>query len=274
MLTQYGGAYVVEALGTPTMLVDSAADLEDEITNRGLPEPHDLARVLALVGGEASLVAGMKGIGRLVETELGIGDDHKPMPDIGGYELKTTLGAGDRPFMSMFGMAPTWILERAEIVGRYGRNGTLRAQKVRGRPSRTSGAFRLERSGEALTLRASGDVGLMEWRLSDLEERVLQKMPRMVKLVGRKLRENDVRIVEGVVFVDVVPDALSALAGTRNMYLNVSIPRRAWKAHYEFFVNTTGLRRLYRTSLSVKPVDPRSPSGRSGHPDTGSPRNA
>jgi hypothetical protein len=155
--------------------------------------------------------------------------------------------------MYLFGKAPIQSVEREEIVRRYGRNGTFRA-RVGGKTRSSDSRFRLTASGDSARLLTREGETLMEWSVSELEARVRQKMPRMIKLIGRRRSERHVTIAEGLICADLRTREFGRLLGHRDLYVNVHIPRSRSKAAYEFHVSTTGLARLYRSFTRVLPV--------------------
>jgi hypothetical protein len=253
LLRAYLGGYVLEANGVSTVVVETPEGLLAELRAREVAEPDSVARVLRLVGSEVEFLPERQDLGRFVELELGIVNNRGPRPDVAGYELKTSLGSGSRPFMYLFGKAPTWLLARGELVRRYGTGGTLRT-RVRGHTDESDARFRLVTSEDTARVVTRDGEGLMEWRTSELEARVRQKMPRMIKLTGQRDSQRHVTIVEGLVCADLRPHEFGRLLGHRDLYLNIHIPRSASKGTYEFFVNTTGLARLYRSFLHVRPA--------------------
>lgn len=255
LLTRYDGPWVLDADGGSSVLVEGRSDLAAELRSRDLPDAQAVAAALELVGADVELAAGMNDIGGLVERLLGVTRARGPLPDLAGYELKTTLGSGDRPFTYMFGMAPAWLVPRQEILARHGRAGRFRAARVKARGDHGASPFRLTVEGDAVRLVALDGEALMEWSALALEARVRQKMPRLIKLIGRREGSSHVVIRQGIVFVGVRAGEFARLLRSRNLYLNVKIPPQASRATYEFFLNTTGFARLYESRWTLRPAE-------------------
>ena len=245
--------YVLDRSDAAPTVVDRADDLTRALGEIRAPAAASVARVVELTGARVDS-RGFQNLGGLIEAQLGV-RVRGPQPDLDGYEIKTLTAAAkvDRPFVVLFGKAPERLVERAELLRRYSRNGrTLDMGRLRFGAADPRFYLTADETGFRLADVKSRD-GLLRWRWSEIEERLLEKMSRLILLQARQ-NGSEMSVLSTTVFLEPNLDEFRRTILSRNFRLHVRLQERSGRDTFEFSVNLPALRRIYKRWLAVRPA--------------------
>jgi hypothetical protein len=232
------------------------SQLREWLTVNSFTDPLHAAEILRHVGATVVSDAEIRSIGREVELNLGKAPDRRSVPDFGAWELKTTTGTGNWPHICMMGMAPHWLESREAIIKKYGHHGTLKIERVKPPPAKsTDSPLALAIGKKMLRVVEPDGTPLMEWSLKAFCEHLDEKAANLIVLRARRDSPRRLVIPVGLVFDRLETRSLQGLVERRGhytFYFRPDIPRSTSRANYEFFMSLRLLRKLYRRVVSLR----------------------
>jgi hypothetical protein len=141
-----------------------------------------------------SLRKGPTGIGKTLETILGIEENNLTIPDLGEIELKAHRD-GSSNLITLFTFnRGAWIMNPLEAVKRYGtrdQNGRLGLYFTMSFKQNSVGLF-LFVDNESVSIRHIDGETLVKWKFIDLENQFKKKIPALMIVYAKsEMRGND-----------------------------------------------------------------------------------
>ena len=138
--------------------------------------------VLKRRGYLKSLRRGPTGIGKTLETYLGIEENNLYLPDLGQIELKAHRDDATNLITLFTFNRGAWIMDPLEAVKRYGlpdENGRLGLYFTMSFKPNSAGLF-LHTDVQSVSVRDINGSTLVKWNFIDLEEQFKRKMPALI----------------------------------------------------------------------------------------------
>ncbi|KQB36311.1 MvaI/BcnI family restriction endonuclease [Acidiplasma cupricumulans] len=134
-----------------------------------------------------SLRKGPTGVGKTLETYLGIKENNINLPDLEGAELKAHRYNSDNMITLFTFNRGAWIMDPLEAVKRYGTkdiNGRLGLYFTMSFTQNSAGLY-LYLENDAVSVRHIDGNVLVRWKFSDLQEQFNNKIPALVLVYAR-----------------------------------------------------------------------------------------
>ncbi len=141
-----------------------------------------------------SLRKGPTGIGKTLETLLGIEENNLTVPDLGEIELKAHR-EGSSNLITLFTFnRGAWVMNPLEAVKKYGtrdENGRLGLYFTMSFKPNSAGLF-LSFDNDSVCVKHTDGSTLVKWKFTDLEIQFKKKIPALVIVYAKsELRGND-----------------------------------------------------------------------------------
>lgn len=129
-----------------------------------------------------SLRKGPTGIGKTLESYLGIAENNFDLPDLGNVELKAHRDNSMNMITLFTFNRGAWILNPLEAVKKYGtkdKNGRLGLYFTMSFQVNSAGLF-LYCDADTVSIRHIDGTIIVRWKFSDLEEQFIRKIPALI----------------------------------------------------------------------------------------------
>ena len=140
-----------------------------------------------------SLRKGPTGIGKTLETYLGIEENNINLPDLEGAELKAHRDNSENMITLFTFNRGAWVMNPLDAVKKYGSmdvNGRLGLYFTMSFTQNSAGLF-LYADEEAVSVRHIDGSILVRWKFTDLQEQFTNKLPALVMAYARSETRGD-----------------------------------------------------------------------------------
>ena len=135
---------------------------------------------------------GSTGVGHTLESALSLAENNIALPDIDQVELKAHREGASNPVTLFTFNREAWMMPPLDAIREYGSydtGGRLGMYYTMSLTPNSAGLF-LTVNAESITVEHTSGETVLTWRLTDLAERFIQKMPALL-LVSARVEERD-----------------------------------------------------------------------------------